>query len=59
MKHFSLAVITTAALSMGLSVPAMADWTLSKTESALQFVSIKKNSIRELHTFWWPLRSAS
>ena len=51
MKHFSLAVITTAALSMGLSVPAMADWTLSKTESALQFVSIKKNSIGELHTF--------
>jgi polyisoprenoid-binding protein YceI len=51
MKRLSLAVIATTALSMGLSLPAMADWTLSTTESTLQFVSIKKNSIGEVHSF--------
>ncbi|MFN3786026.1 MAG: YceI family protein [Thiothrix sp.] len=48
----ALPVLRNAALSLVLlSSSAMADWTLNNEQSALHFVSLKKEHVAEVHTF--------
>lgn len=51
MNHPCKRVLAATALSLGLSMPALADWSLSSEQSTLHFLSTKNAQITEVHQF--------
>lgn len=51
MKHPCKRAVLATALSLGLSMPALADWSLSDEQSTLHFLSTKNAQVTEVHQF--------